>query len=245
MKKTLLIVAATLVVAAVTFLVTTSSGMFEQVDVPTVRWTAEDEIPVAEVVDPLAASATEDAGEREILEGQGDAGARVETILRGRVVEMGGVPIAGAEVCLQYRRTSRGRNRGRRQVLEHVYTSADGTLAFVGSVIQSNLVINLQVTHRTHAPSLVERGFDDVIDDVDLGDITMLGGGALVGRVTDLGGNAIPGASLVLDTRGRNNPPTVRSSLERVLSSSLRSTLSASGTTGIRFQSWYGSLFMP
>ena len=49
MKKTLLIVASTLVVAAVTFLVTTSSDMF-------------------------------DAGEREILEGQGDTGARVEPV---------------------------------------------------------------------------------------------------------------------------------------------------------------------
>ena len=206
MKKGLLIVAATLVVAVLTFLVTTASGMFEAVDVPTVRWTAEDEIPVAEDVDPLAASATENAGEREILEDRGGAGARVETILRGRVVEMGGGPIAGAEVCLQYRRTSRGRNRGRRQVLEHVYTGADGTFAFVGNVYQNNLAINLQVTHGTHAPTLVQRGFDEVMDEVDLGDIAMLGGGAVVGRVTDLAGNAIPGASLVLGTRGRNNP---------------------------------------
>lgn len=197
MKK-LLIATAVMLTAAAAMLMLQSPG---SQDLPTVRWNADEEIPIAtsDLVGSLEEAEAE--SDRSAVD-EGGEPVRVEAALRGRVVDLGGVPIAGAEVCLQYREASSNRN-GRR-VQKHVQSGEDGTFAFVGSVYNRNLVINLQVTHKSHAPTMAERRAEQVEGSVDLGDIPMSGGGIVVGRVTDLSGNAIPGARVELDPENRN-----------------------------------------
>jgi hypothetical protein len=60
------------------------------------------------------------------------------------------------------------------------------------------------VTHDSHAPVLADRTFQPAKGDLDAGDVPMLSGGAILGAVTDLDGNAVPGSVASLRPAGSN-----------------------------------------
>ena len=154
MRKLTLTFLALLLVGGVAFMAFGGSG--DSPELPT-RWAVEDEIVLEEEPGEALTSAADEPGQgsdglREMLDGEEADVARVEAILRGRVVDTGSVPIAGAKVLLTYQQRGRGgQGRGnRRAVPDPVVTGEDGTFAFVGQVYRL-LRINLQVTHGVHA----------------------------------------------------------------------------------------------
>ena len=186
-------------------------------EIPVVRWTAQDEVEVAEEpADPAGAGDEANGGlDRTAVElSEGDAtrrDERVEVILRGRVVDKFHTPVADANVWLDF---GRGGPRGgaqnrQRRVPDPVLTDREGRFAFQGQAFR-NLRVSLQVKHRTHALGLFEKDVGDVGVEVELGDLVLTQGGELRGRVTDLDGNGVVGAVVQLNPENGNRLRTLR-----------------------------------
>lgn len=181
-------------------------------DTPILRWSAADETEVPhDPADPetLGAGSGDGAAVRTGIE-FADTGAgaddRVEVVLRGRVVDKWKAPVKGATVWLDF---GRGGQRGgpaanrQRRVPDPVLTDAEGRFAFQGQAFR-NLRVSLQVAHERHAVGVFDKDVGNVSKTVDLGDLVLMSGGELRGRVTDLDGNGIPGAELRLQPENAN-----------------------------------------
>ena len=191
-------------------------------ETPTVRWTTNDEVEVsnepAELANADDASATPASERSEVLLGAAptDANDRVEVLLRGRVIDKWKAPVAAATVWLDF---GRGGGRGgqggqgggarQRRVPDPVQTDNEGRFAFQGQTFR-NLRVSLQVAHPRHAPGQFDKDMGNVATEVDLGDLTLMNGGQVRGRVTDLDGNGIPGAELRLQAANANPLRTLR-----------------------------------
>lgn len=178
------------------------------------RWAPTDEVEVLADPDATAEAATANPTERSIAEAAdptADQEARVTVVLRGRVVDKFQQPVADAKVWLDY---GRGGQRGgpaarQRRIPDPVLTDGNGRFAFAGQTFR-NLQVSLQVQHATHAPGLFDKYLGEVGAEVDLGDLVLARGGELVGRVTDLEGNAVPGATMTLQPENGNRLRFVR-----------------------------------
>lgn len=171
---------------------------------PPLRWSEHEEVELEALAPADAGAAVEGAVDRtEIDAADGSVvrvdDARVEVLLRGRVVDRFGAPQAGAKVWLDFGRGgARGGQGGRqRRVPDPVETDREGRFAFAGQTFRS-LRVSLQVLHPGHAPTLFDKDVGQVQGEVDLGDLVIERGGELVGRVTDLEHNGIAGATVEL-----------------------------------------------
>lgn len=198
--------------------------LFADPATPLVRWHADDELDVPlEPADPTAADSFGDAVAERSAVALADPPAgndeRVDVRLRGRVVDPFRRPVAAATVWLDF---GRGGGRGRpaadnrqRRVPDPVQTDAEGRFAFEGQTFRM-LRVSLQVAHARFAPGMFDQDVGAVAAEVDLGDLMLRTGGEVRGRVTDLDGNGIPGALLVL--QGENgNPLRMLRDRERLL----------------------------
>lgn len=194
-------------------------------DTPIVRWNAKDEVDVPpEAADPEAAGAAgANAIERSSVDMPNSGGAadeRVEVILRGRVIDKFKAPVAAATVWLDYGRGGGPRGGGgpanrQRRVPDPVSTDNDGRFAFQGQTFR-NLRVWLQVAHDRFAVGQFDKDVGSVGTEVDLGDLVLMAGGELRGRVTDLEGNGIPLAELRLQPEN-NNPLRLVRDREKLL----------------------------
>lgn len=176
---------------------------------PTVRWdaAAEQEVPSAPAepqaaggeAGPLALERTESI----LPAAPTRPDERVEVLLRGRVVDPFRAPVAQATVWLDFGRGGRGAGNRQRRVPEPVTTDADGRFAFQGQTFR-NLRVWLQVAHARHAPAQFDKDVGNVAAELDLGELALSYGGQIRGRVTDLEGNGIGGASLQLQAENDN-----------------------------------------
>jgi hypothetical protein len=180
-----------------------------EAETPPLRWSEHDEIEVlgAAIPESTAGDGAVERIELEAADGafaRGDE-ARVAVLLRGRVVDRFGAPQAGAKVWLDFGRGGpRGGQAGRqRRVPDPVETDREGRFAFQGQAFRS-LRVSLQVLHAGHAPGLFDKDVGEVEGEVELGDLVIERGGELVGRVTDLEGNGIPGALVQLTPENSN-----------------------------------------
>lgn len=191
---------------------------FADEEAPVRRWSQQDEedLPGSAEADQADAAPPGQA-ERVAVEGAGlgAAGAgedsRVEVLLRGRVIDKWNSPVAAATVWLDFGRGGPRGGAGNRQrrVPEPVQTDRDGRFAFQGQAFR-NLRVTLQVAHSRHAPGLFEKDLGEVTAEVELGDLALQQGGSLLGRVTDLEGNGIPGATLRLNPENNNRMRMLR-----------------------------------
>jgi hypothetical protein len=188
---------------------------------PMVRWSAGDEQEVP--ADPAAAESAgdlEDGGvERTaVAMGSGPVDERVEVTLRGRVIDRFRAPVPGAMVWLDF---GRGGGRGgpaanrQRRVPDPVQTDAEGRFAFQGQTFR-NLRVSLQVAHTRFSPGQFDKDIGTVGTEVELGDLVLLAGGEVRGRVTDLEGNGIAGAELRAQPEN-NNPLRMLRERDRLL----------------------------
>lgn len=175
---------------------------------PTVDWQTDQEILVA-TADPLDPAAAETGGaeaERQLLaaaELDAADGERTALLLRGRVVDRFQRAVPGASVWLDFGRGG-PRDRGQqRRVPDPVTTDREGRFAFRGQTFR-NLRVSLLVVHSSHAPTWFERNLGDVLAEMDLGDLLVADGGEMIGRVTDLDGNGVPGAEVRLQPENDN-----------------------------------------
>ena len=170
-NKAILIIFALLLLGGMAFMAL--GGLGGGPELP-MQWNVDDELVLEDEFTDALTSDTEGSelgtdGLREALEGEAGEPNRVDAILRGRVVDTGNVPIAGARVLLSYQargrrgRGQRGGGGNRRGVPEPVITDADGIFAFAGQVYQ-NLTVNLQITHKTHAPTLFDQPIEEASD---------------------------------------------------------------------------------
>lgn len=197
-------------------------------DAPTMQWSADDEVEGSATTEPesadLAEGATLDRSEVEVAGGAViDASERVETILRGRVVDKFQHAIPGAKVWLEFGRSQRSArgNRGDRQrrIPDPVVTDGEGRFAFQGQAFR-NLRVSLQVQHATHSLGLFDKDLGDTLAaangnlargaEIELGDLTLMNGGDVRGRVTDLDGNGVPAAEVTLEPDMQNRLRWVR-----------------------------------
>jgi hypothetical protein len=185
-------------------------------DTPIGRWSAGDELEVPnETGDALTVNdANAPTMERSAVEagGRADADDRVEVVLRGRVVDKFHAPVASATVWLDFARGGpRGGGPGNRQrrVPDPVVTDAEGRFAFQGSTFR-NLRVSLQVAHQRHAPGLFDKDIGPVVAAVDLGDLVLMAGGEVRGRVTDLDGNGVAAAEVRLQPENGNRAGQLR-----------------------------------
>ena len=196
---------------------------------PVMQWEADDEVEGAD--QEQAEPATAETGEIERTEAELTPGApaladeaRVDALLRGRVVDKFNAPVAGAQVWLEIGRSRQqaggrggrdrgGRDRGgrSRRIPEPVVTNEEGLFAFQGQAFQ-NLRVSLQVKSDKHAVGLFEKDVGDIRADqpgvaeveVALGDLQLKSGGLVRGRVTDLAGNAVLDAEVKMEPDFRN-----------------------------------------
>ncbi len=178
-------------------------------EAPILRWSATDETEVPPEPGEVEAANLDAGDARTAIELEGNGGAadeRVEVVLRGRVVDKFRSPVADATVWLDFGRGGpRGGGQGNRQrrVPDPVTTDAEGRFAFQGQTFR-NLRVWLQVAHQRHAVGVFDRDVGNVTTAVDLGDLTLMAGGEVRGRVTDLEGNGIAGAELRLQPENGN-----------------------------------------
>jgi protocatechuate 3,4-dioxygenase beta subunit len=173
------------------------------------RWSEHEEIEWEAPAEAQAPAGSE--GEPQRIEVEATDGSvpaadvRVAALLRGRVVDRFGAPQAGARVWLDFGRGGQRFGPGDRQrrVPDPVETDSSGRFAFEGQTFRS-LRVTLQVLHPAHAPGLFDKDVGEVRGEVDLGDLVIERGGELVGRVTDLDGNGIPGAAIALQPENAN-----------------------------------------
>ncbi|MBL8724916.1 MAG: carboxypeptidase regulatory-like domain-containing protein [Planctomycetes bacterium] len=185
-------------------------------EAPIRRWQERDEQEVASTTDGEGADlAGSPSVERTAVADSGFQGAddeaRVAVLLRGRVVDKFQGPVAGATVWLDFGRSGQrqgpgggpGGNNRTRRVPDPVQTDREGRFAFQGQAFR-NLRVSLQVAHGQHAPGLFDRDLGQVAAETDLGDLQLMHGGGVLGRVTDLEGNGIPSAVLKLSPENTN-----------------------------------------
>jgi hypothetical protein len=200
-KKPLIATAGVVMLACLGWIVV--QGMSEEPGA-FVEWSAEDEVTI---VDHEAESAGVNRSETDVPQApaQGEAADnRPEVTLRGRVVNGFKQPVANAQVLLELRRQFGGFGPGqaggpgargnRQQVRKPVTTGSDGTFAFQGKGFE-DLVVSLAVTHKDYAPTSHEREFRNAKGTLDVGDLEVHDGGALIGTVLDSSGAAIIGAT--------------------------------------------------
>jgi hypothetical protein len=192
--------------------------LFGDDDTPMVRWAADDEQEVVLAAEPADPATLGDDAARALERsqattgGDGAADDRVEVLLRGRVVDKFRAPVAGATVWLDFGRGGpRGGGPGNRQrrVPDPVSTDADGRFAFQGQTFR-NLRVSLQVAHDRHAPGVFDKDVGAVTAAVDLGDLVLMAGGEVRGRVTDLDGNGVSGAQVRLQPENDNQARQLR-----------------------------------
>ncbi|MCA8950108.1 MAG: carboxypeptidase regulatory-like domain-containing protein [Planctomycetes bacterium] len=189
-------------------------------EIPIVEWNEADEVETAQAsvieTGEAAQATTADRTAVEVSEGPEAAGSdeRVGVIVRGRVVDKFQGPVDGAMVWLEHSRTNRrrGGDGNRRRVPDPVQTDAEGRFAFAGQAFR-NLRVSLQVKSSRHAPGMFDRDIGDVREIaavsgdsavIELGDLVLMNGGEILGRVTDLEGNGIAGATVSTAPQGRN-----------------------------------------
>ena len=222
-QTTVLLLVGLLAVVAGVFL---APSFFGEAPAPVMQWDAADEVDGAEEEQPEAgevATAEFDRTEVETTPGAPpvDDAERVEALLRGRVIDKFGAPVAGAKVWLEIGRSRQqsggrggrdrfGRGGGRsRRVPEPVVTNEQGLFAFQGQAYR-NLRVSLQVKSELHAVGLFEKDVGDIRAsgaadiEVALGDLQLKSGGLVRGRVTDLAGNAVMGAEVTMEPDFRN-----------------------------------------
>jgi len=131
---------------------------------------------------------------------------RVEELaLRGRVVGPDGRPVAGAQVqWALFAATGRAL-----RLREPVLTRADGTFAFAGSAPAHPRLV-LVARAAGHAPAIVERTLTGTTEGLDLGDLQLLVGGIITGRVVDDSTAPVAGASVSLSPTGGNQLDRIR-----------------------------------
>jgi len=179
-------------------------------EAPILRWNTTDETEVPQEPGEIEVANGQEVGDgRTAIELDGIGGAadeRVDVVLRGRVVDKFRGPVAAATVWLDFGRGGpRGGGQGNRQrrVPDPVTTDAEGRFAFQGQTFR-NLRVWLQVAHQQHAVGVFDRDVGSVATAVDLGDLMLMAGGEVRGRVTDLEGNGIAGADLRLQPDNGN-----------------------------------------
>ncbi|MCA8958448.1 MAG: carboxypeptidase regulatory-like domain-containing protein [Planctomycetes bacterium] len=178
--------------------------LFKSTNVAVASWTENDvrAVPADEVADQLASEAGQTSGNRskietdQATEDESEADRPLLTI-RGRVVQSTGKPVAEAKVQL----VLQSRN-WRNRISKEVVTKNDGTFAFSGKGF-TRLWVSLSVAHSELAPASAFKNFDDARGDLDMGDIKMVVGGSIVGSITDMQGNVVPGAEARLASDGR------------------------------------------
>ncbi|MBM3973677.1 MAG: carboxypeptidase regulatory-like domain-containing protein, partial [Planctomycetes bacterium] len=177
---------------------------------PIVRWDAAAELDVPqEPADPQAATNADDTPllertEAPLPEAPLLADERVDLLMRGRVVDKFRGPVPQATVWLDFGRGGpRGGNNRQRRVPDPVTTDGDGRFAFQGQTFR-NLRVSLQVAHARYAPAMFDKDVGAVATELDLGELTLLAGGQIRGRVTDLDGNGIAVAELRLQPENDN-----------------------------------------
>ena len=194
---------------------------------PVMHWNPADEVDGSQdEPDPAApqtAGIDRTTAEISAVEPVRDNEARIEAILRGRVLNKFQQPVAGAKVWLEIGQTpaargGRGGNGGGagrgnrpRRIPEPVITNEDGRFAFQGEAFR-NLQVSLQVKHDNYAAGLFTEPVGDILAnaesatsaEVNLKDVVLKSGGTVRGRVTDLDGNAVVNAAITVEPDGRN-----------------------------------------
>ncbi len=149
------------------------------------RATEEPESPT----EPSRSSVATDAG----------AVAGASRVVRGRVVDKNRAPVEGAQVLLTAGERLRG-GRSRQRVEKEAVTAGDGTFAFAGLSFD-RIWVSVEVRHADFAVSTVTKSYDDD-GERDVGDVALVVGGAIEGRVVDAGGAPIANATLALSAEG-------------------------------------------
>ena len=224
-KQTIvLLLLALMALGAGAFLV---PNLFREAPAPVMRWDADDEVDGVEEAQPepeTAESAALDRTEAALEPAKPqvtDDEARVDALLRGRVIDKFNAPVAGAKVWLEIGRSRQTRGRGgrdrggwggrSRRIPEPVVTNEQGLFAFQGQTFR-NLRVSLQVKSDKHAVGLFTKDVGDIQADgarpgeveVALGDLQLKAGGLVRGRVTDLAGNAVIEAEVKMEPDYRN-----------------------------------------
>lgn len=119
---------------------------------------------------------------------------RPDVGVRGRVLDPGGRPLPGAAVVLELRRGPEA--RGNRNTLRREATSAaDGTFAFRGPGY-TVMSVTVQLSHERFAPMISDHGFEAERGTLDLGDLRLLAGGAVLGSVVATDDTPVAGATV-------------------------------------------------
>lgn len=207
-QKTLALIAGLALLAAVAFLA--GSALWSSDEIPVVTWSADDEVELPPDPSEDAELPVGEAPRRTERIAGGESPGATETAdrmamrLHGRVVDAFAAPVSGARVWLEFGRGGpRDRGGRARAVPDPVVTGADGGFAFQGELFR-NLRVVLHVLHADFAPGQFDRDLGEGRADLPLGDLVLQRGGIVRGRVTDLGGFAIPGAEVQLQPEGRN-----------------------------------------
>ncbi|MCA8963278.1 MAG: carboxypeptidase regulatory-like domain-containing protein, partial [Planctomycetes bacterium] len=186
---------------------------------PVMRWSEDDEVAITgdasslEQGDPALAEGSIDRSEVDLSPAASAVSDdRVDAVLRGRVVDKFQQPVASAKVWLDFGRSGqrgRGGQQNQRRVPDPVVTDGEGRFAFQGQAFR-NLRVVLQVAHPQHAVGMFDKDLGAIGAEVDLGDLALTQGGSVVGRVTDLDGNGIGSANIVLQPENGNRLRFVR-----------------------------------
>ncbi len=216
MQKVLLLLIGAVLLIAGAFLV---PRLLSSDGPPVMRWSEDDEVVVTNEASSL------EQGDPALAEGAVDRTAvdlspaasavsddRVDAVLRGRVVDKFQQPVANAKVWLDFGRggqRGRGGQQNQRRVPDPVVTDSEGRFAFQGQAFR-NLRVALQVAHPQHAVGMFDKDLGAIGAEVDLGDLALTEGGFVVGRVTDLDGNGISSANVVLQPENGNRLRFVR-----------------------------------
>ncbi len=168
--------------------------------VPEEEWQTEENLG--------AEGSGEDGGQRQelqakdLLNGSLDVSEpRPEVTIFGKVQNAQAIGIAEAKVMLDLRRSGRwDRNR----ITKEVTTAADGSFSFSGQGYQ-NLRISLQVQHQDYAVGISNKNFNskEVKGSLDMGAITLMQGGSIRGRLTDMSGMSVQGGEVRLSSQDR------------------------------------------
>ncbi|GAB4142953.1 MAG: hypothetical protein Fur0037_10370 [Planctomycetota bacterium] len=185
------------------------SGLWSGEEEAILRWSRADELRINEppAVEDAAAADPADPFERQSvpMDQAAEPDARVAAELHGRVVTKNGRPVPRAAVALEFRFGRGPRGGPPRRVPDAVRTDDAGRFAFAGEVFGDTRLV-LRVVHADHAPAFFDRVIGGIDEGrrVDLGDFVVTDGGEVIGRVTDLAGNSVPGATVRLEAQGRD-----------------------------------------
>jgi hypothetical protein len=140
-----------------------------------------------------------------------DGGASGLVTLQGRVMDGLGAPVGDATVWLEPSRVVR-REGPRRTLPGPVKTGADGTFRVTG-LRRGDRRVALRVTRAQYAPGMFDRPIGNVSEVsgaarlslvASVGDLELSGGAEIRGRVTDLAGSGIAGATVQVVPKQRN-----------------------------------------